>query len=283
MSIADETSAGPNGTPVRASEFPLATGLEENAEERHTEQMASDSQIPSHSIFGRGRRRGAIGEDREGQNALVDSDEMQPPSQPLDHVMITHGSFEAMGNPGAREDQYRWSAEHASLVKEAYWEKGKNCLKDMVSKRKGGETVTAAKLFSKHIQSPRTRLLQMIDQRLHGYASNQFIFPSLVNEKYQSLKLAKQVPPLEEDNSLFLKVVSGWSEKGTIHGLGNSVSLFYEKPTNNATANKPSYTPSVVTQLQTKLDSTKTDLNSIKNEIQQQRTSREEQQQKMAE
>ncbi|KAJ8426210.1 hypothetical protein Cgig2_028300 [Carnegiea gigantea] len=204
MSITDETSAGPNGTLVRASEFSLATGLEENVEERHTEQiivvklglyfrsdscfsrdskqrtqaaaliepsvalllpsliryslflhhqfpsiitiinatvtmalmegnqqlgqqtedpnsslnravrgfscsfpypllslsspsislnhyqhqcngyygfnggqprMASDSQILSRSIFGRDRRRGTIGEDREGQNALVDSDE----------------------------------------------------------------------------------------------------------------------------------------------------------------------------------------------------------------
>ena len=34
--------------------------------------MASDSQIQSHSIFGRDRRRGTIGEDT--QNVLVDSD-----------------------------------------------------------------------------------------------------------------------------------------------------------------------------------------------------------------
>ncbi|KAJ8426209.1 hypothetical protein Cgig2_028299 [Carnegiea gigantea] len=138
--------------------------------------------------------------------------------------------------PGGFTDRYRWSAEHASLVKEAYWEKGKNPLKDMVSK-----------------------------------------------EKYQSLKLVKQVPPSEEDNSLFLEAIGGWSERGTVYGLGNSVSLFYEKPTNNATANKPSYTPFVVAQLQIELDSTKIKLNSIKNEIQQQRTSREEQQRKMAE
>jgi len=97
------------------------------------------------------------------------------------------------------------------------------------------------------------------------------------------LKLAKQVPPSKEDNSLFLEVVGGWSEKRTVYELGNSVSLFYEKPSNNTTANKPSYTPSVVAQPQTKLDSTKTELNSTKNEIQQQRPSREEQQWKMAE
>ena len=65
--------------------------------------MASDSQILSRSIFDRDRRRGAIGEDKEGQNALADSDETQLPSQPLDHAMITYGLSDAMGNPGARE------------------------------------------------------------------------------------------------------------------------------------------------------------------------------------
>ena len=32
------------------------------------------------------------------------------------------------------QDRYRWAAEHASLVKEAYWDKGQNRLKDMVCK-----------------------------------------------------------------------------------------------------------------------------------------------------
>ncbi|KAJ8445973.1 hypothetical protein Cgig2_001291 [Carnegiea gigantea] len=178
--------------------------------------------------------------------------------------MITHGSSDAMGNP----------AEHASLIKEAYWEKGKNRLKDMVSKvskkkptdRKGGDTVTAAKLFSKTHTKPKDKTFA--DDR--SKATWVCIKPI-------------HLPFFEEDNSLFLEAVGGWSEKGTVYGLGNSVSLFYEKPTNNATANKPSYTPSVIAQLQTKLDSMKTELNSIKNKIQQQRTSREEQQRKMAE
>ena len=95
------------------------------------------------------------------------------------------------------------------------------------------------------------------------------------------MKVAKQVPPSEEDDSLFLEAVGGWSEKGTVYGLGNSVGLFYEKPTNNATANKPSYTPSIVALLQTELVSMKTELNSTKYEIQQQYASMEEQQQKM--
>ena len=32
------------------------------------------------------------------------------------------------------QDRYRWTTEHASLVKEAYWQKGRNRLKDMVCK-----------------------------------------------------------------------------------------------------------------------------------------------------
>ena len=68
-------------------------------------QMTSDSQVQPGSIFGRDRRRGSFAE-----GALVDSDETQPPSQPLDHPvishderLISHGSSDATGNPGASE------------------------------------------------------------------------------------------------------------------------------------------------------------------------------------
>jgi len=104
-----------------------------------------------------------------------------------------------------------------------------------------------------------------------------------LQEKYQSLKLAKQVPPAEDDDSLFLEAVGGWSEKGTIYGLGNSANLLYEKPTNNSTVNNSSYTPSVVSQLQAELDSTRIELHSTKTELQQQRASMEDQQRQMEE
>ena len=103
-------------------------------------------------------------------------------------------------------------------------------------------------------------------------------FGNNLQEKYQSLKIAKQVPPSQKDDSLFLEAVGGWSEKGTVYGLGNSVGLFYEKPVHHITSNMPSYTPSIVSQLQSELETTKTELNSTKNELQQQRTSMEEQQ-----
>jgi len=104
-----------------------------------------------------------------------------------------------------------------------------------------------------------------------------------LQEKYQSLKLAKQVPPAEDDDSLFLEAVGGWSEKGTIYGLGNSANLLYEKPITNSTINKSSYTPSVVSQLQAELDSTRTELYSTRNELQQQRASMEDQRRQMEE
>ena len=47
--------------------------------------------------------------------------------------------------------------------------------------------------------------------------------------------MEKQVPPSQEDDSLFLEAVGGWSEKGTVYGLGNSAALFYEKPVNHTT------------------------------------------------
>ena len=63
--------------------------------------MASNSEaLAQSSAFGRGRRRGTCNEDGgSDQNALVDSDETQPPSQPLEQT--SHGSSDVMGNPTA--------------------------------------------------------------------------------------------------------------------------------------------------------------------------------------
>ena len=102
-----------------------------------------------------------------------------------------------------------------------------------------------------------------------------------MQEKYQSLKMAKEVPPSQEDDRLFLEAVGGWNEKGIIYGLGNSANLFYEKPVHHITSKMPSYTPSIVSQHQSELESTKTALNSTKNEPQQQRTSMGEQQRQL--
>jgi len=48
------------------------------------------------------------------------------------------------------------------------------------------------------------------------------------------LKDARQIPSTQDDDSVFLEAVGGWSDKGTVYELGNSGSLFYTKPTTQA-------------------------------------------------
>lgn len=70
-----------------------------------------------------------------------------------------------------------------------------------------------------------------------------------MKDKYQSLKLAKQVPTSQEDDGLFLEAAGGWSEKGTVYGLGNAVEHFDKRLTTGTTSTRPSYIPSIVSQL----------------------------------
>ena len=86
------------------------------------------------------------------------------------------------------------------------------------------------------------------------------------------------MPTSQEDGGLSLEAAGGWIEKGTVYGLGNTAKYFYKRPTTGTCSIKPSYTPSIVSQLQNELDSTKAELNSMKNELQQQRQFAENQQ-----
>ena len=62
--------------------------------------MAFDSQVLlQSSIFGRDRRRGTCDEDGGRYDGLIDSDETQPPSQPLDQTILCHGSSDTTENP----------------------------------------------------------------------------------------------------------------------------------------------------------------------------------------
>uniref|UniRef100_A0A7C9ECB2 Uncharacterized protein n=1 Tax=Opuntia streptacantha TaxID=393608 RepID=A0A7C9ECB2_OPUST len=115
--------------------------------------------------------------------------------------------------------------------------------------------VTAAKIFSRTHTKKKDK--RFADDRA-----------KTVWEKYHSLKVVKQVPPSQDDDSLLLEAAIGWSEKGTIYGLGNSASMFYEKPIHNVGTSKTSYTLLIVSQLQVELDSASTELNSTKTELQ---------------
>ncbi|KAJ8444507.1 LOW QUALITY PROTEIN: hypothetical protein Cgig2_028322 [Carnegiea gigantea] len=162
--------------------------------------------------------------------------------------------------------------------------------------RKAGETPTATKLFAKaHVRAKdksfsddQSKAVWLIIEAsgivLSGqrrwqqpplapehYSFDLFFLHCLYDhlctgfvDKYQSLKVAKQVPTSYEDDGLFLEAAGGWTEKGTVFGLGNAAEYFYKRPTAGTCSIKPSYTPSIVSQLQNELDSTKAELNSMK-------------------
>ncbi|KAL2904190.1 hypothetical protein RDABS01_002900 [Bienertia sinuspersici] len=66
---------------------------------------------------------------------------------------------------------------------------------------------------------------------------------------------------IEADNNLLFEAIGGWTKKGTMFGLGNSAPTYYRRPTSSPSTNAlltPS--PSIVTQLQQKLESTNGEL-----------------------
>ncbi|KAJ8440388.1 hypothetical protein Cgig2_019377 [Carnegiea gigantea] len=77
--------------------------------------------------------------------------------------------------------------------------------------------------------------------------------------------------------------VGGWNEKGSVHRLDNATEHFCKRPIAGISSDKPSYTPAIVSQLQSELDLTKAELNSTKNKLQKQRQSVESQQRMMKE
>ena len=76
------------------------------------------------------------------------------------------------------------------------------------------------------------------------------------------------MPTSQEDNGFFLEAAGGWSEKGAVYGLDNAVEHFYKRPTARTASLRPSYTLSILSQLQSELNLTKAELNSTRNELQ---------------
>ncbi|GAB4840802.1 hypothetical protein Ancab_039654 [Ancistrocladus abbreviatus] len=52
-------------------------------------------------------------------------------------------------------------------------------------------------------------------------------------ERYESIKNSRetQEETAAGDNQVFLQAVGGWTEKGTVYGLGSAAQHFYERPT----------------------------------------------------
>ncbi|KAJ8447250.1 hypothetical protein Cgig2_030481 [Carnegiea gigantea] len=123
--------------------------------------MASTLQLESTSIFGRDRQRGISATDVKGggnDNALLNFDENQSPTE---NAIVSHSPSDRTGNLSAPQilspeglitkkyplkslevskattellDRYQWAPEHTSLVKEEFYQKGQNHLKDLICK-----------------------------------------------------------------------------------------------------------------------------------------------------
>ncbi|KAJ8438235.1 hypothetical protein Cgig2_003624 [Carnegiea gigantea] len=199
-------------------------------------------------------------------------------------------------------DRYQGAPEHASLVKEEFYRKGQNRLKDLVfkvSKKKPDDPIpwlspdireqliqhkkTSRGFLKRSRQAMLNKIIRPKVRSRHtlGLVSAAKIAKCLAvkglllgqRKAGETPTAAKLFAKAHEDDGHFLEAAGGWSEKGTIYGLGNAVEHFYKRPTAGKTSTKPSYTPSIVSQLQSELDSTKAMLNSTKNELQQQRQS----------
>ncbi|KAJ8426364.1 hypothetical protein Cgig2_001890 [Carnegiea gigantea] len=80
------------------------------------------------------KEEGEDEEDHEKQDQYDDEDNNGEDYNAKLLVMETFVLFDHNKVSRQVTDRYRWATKHASLVKEAYWDKGKNYHKDMVCK-----------------------------------------------------------------------------------------------------------------------------------------------------
>ncbi|KAJ8425784.1 hypothetical protein Cgig2_008601 [Carnegiea gigantea] len=232
--------------------------------------MASDSQLESTSMFGRDRHQGTSATDVEG---LIIK---KYPVKSLEVSKATTGLLV--------HDRYQWAPEHASLVKEKFYQKGQNYLKDLVCKVTKKKLEDPIRWLSLNV---REQLLQHkkssrgLLKRSRQSMLNKTTGPKARSRHILGSVSADEIAKRLEDDGLFLEAAGGWTKKGTVYGLGNATEYFYKRPPIGTYFIKPSYTPSIVSQLPNELDSTKVELNSTKNELQQHRQSVENQQRMM--
>ena len=85
-----------------------------------------------------------------------------------------------------------------------------------------------------------------------------------MQDKYELLKAGIDVQEgSAADDHLFFKASGGWSEKGTIYGLGREGPAMFERPTTSrhtSCSSSSAYSSPIVTQLQDQLQTTQNDL-----------------------
>ena len=91
-----------------------------------------------------------------------------------------------------------------------------------------------------------------------------------MQDKYEQLKLGTDVPAGSEvDDHVFFKACEGWSEKGTVYGLGREGATIYERPARRGSSGTSStYSPSFVALLQELLSTTENALQTTQTALQ---------------
>ena len=90
----------------------------------------------------------------------------------------------------------------------------------------------------------------------------------MVQEKYEQLKVGTdlQVGSAADDH-LFFKASGGWTDKGTIYGLGREAPAMFEKSTTSRRSGLSAYSSPVVTQLQDQLQVTQNELQTTQSRL----------------
>lgn len=90
----------------------------------------------------------------------------------------------------------------------------------------------------------------------------------MVQEKYEQLKVGTDVQVgSAADDHLFFKASGGWTDKGTIYGLGREGPAMFEKPTTSRRSGSSAYSSPVVTQLQDQLQATQNELQTTQSRL----------------
>jgi len=103
-----------------------------------------------------------------------------------------------------------------------------------------------------------------------------FFAPILLQEEFERLKAQASQAGIEvDDDELFLKTVGGKNKKGTVYELGTESEAYYPR-SGRRSGPSSSYTPSVVSQMETRLKKSEEELQATREEL---RATREEQRQ----
>ncbi|KAL2935342.1 hypothetical protein RDABS01_018460 [Bienertia sinuspersici] len=193
------------------------------------------------------------------------------------------------------QQRYQWDVNHNDLVEQNFGKKAAICLKHLVNrvgnssneipwmsddvrkelKKARGEkrgilhsqgSISATEIARRKMKETG-KMPTAAQLFLDNHTKKDKTFVSDEAKKIWDNYLSKKASSgsneltIEADNNLLFEAIGGWTKKGTMFGLGNSAPTYYRRPTSSPSTNAlltPS--PSIVTQLQQKLESTNGEL-----------------------